>query len=752
MIVALVVAAVLVVVNGAFVAVEFALLASRPSKLQALAESGNASAMRALDATKDLNLQLAGAQLGITVASLLLGFVGEPSVGHLVEDLIHPLGLGEATEATVGFAIGLAIVVFAHMVFGEMVPKNIALASPEKTLLFLTLPSQLYLVIAGPIVRFLNWVSRIIVQAMGIEPRDELLNAASAEEISSMVAASRDEGLIADVEHRLLTGALEIGDRATRAIMVDRDDVVTIPRSATPSDAEVVVTNSGHSRLVVVGDGLDDVLGFVHAKDLLTLDAQARRRPLPLGRIRPMPVVAVDRPIDEVLVVMQRAQVHMALVPRTRFHDRRCGDHGGHPRGAGRRHHRRERCRDPSPPPAPSDRPSRRCQAPGNPVTSPASRNCNDRHLCGYTALLIDMSSLFRRFSLLIALVLTVGLLAPATAQADEADVTRARDRADAATRALSDAETRLGELEDEIADLEAEAETARRYLAGLEDTVHDLAIQQFMTAGQTRLFTDGDINRQVTADALAEEVQQGNADTIDDFLAVQADLAETEAILDARLAEQAETVQSLKDRRAELAAELKKVEEAERKRKEEEARRKAEAERAAAAAAAARNQRVPATSGGGTSGGGTSGGAAAAPASVQVVSGGGMACPIAGATSFIDSWGFPRSGGRRHQGVDMFAARGTPVVAPVSGNLTHRGNRVGGLSFHLYGDNGTYYYGTHLNGYANQGAGHVSAGTVVGYVGDSGNARGSGTHLHFEIHPNGGSAVNPYGAVRAAC
>jgi murein DD-endopeptidase MepM/ murein hydrolase activator NlpD len=126
-------------------------------------------------------------------------------------------------------------------------------------------------------------------------------------------------------------------------------------------------------------------------------------------------------------------------------------------------------------------------------------------------------------------------------------------------------------------------------------------------------------------------------------------------------------------------------------------------------------------------------------------------ACPVAGPVEFIDSWGFRRSGGRRHQGTDMLAPTGTPAVAPVSGVVTHRPNRTGGLSYHLVGDDGAYYYGTHLSAYG--ASGPVSAGTVIGYVGDSGNARGT-PHLHFEIHPGGegSGAVDPYPTVALLC
>ncbi|MDH3296556.1 MAG: M23 family metallopeptidase, partial [Acidimicrobiia bacterium] len=126
------------------------------------------------------------------------------------------------------------------------------------------------------------------------------------------------------------------------------------------------------------------------------------------------------------------------------------------------------------------------------------------------------------------------------------------------------------------------------------------------------------------------------------------------------------------------------------------------------------------------------------------------LTCPVAGPHHFIDSWGFARSGGRRHKGVDIMAKPGVPIVAPVSGRVQHRSNRVGGLSFHLRDDFGNYYYGTHMSAYGK--AGDVKAGEVIGYVGDSGNASGI-PHLHFEIHPGGrGNPVNPYIDSAAVC
>jgi murein DD-endopeptidase MepM/ murein hydrolase activator NlpD len=130
----------------------------------------------------------------------------------------------------------------------------------------------------------------------------------------------------------------------------------------------------------------------------------------------------------------------------------------------------------------------------------------------------------------------------------------------------------------------------------------------------------------------------------------------------------------------------------------------------------------------------------------------GGFICPLAPPMDFSDTWGAARSGGRSHKGTDMMADRGTAVLAPANGRVVHNSNSLGGMSFHLYADDGHTYYGTHMDAFENVGAGHVSAGTLIGRVGTTGNAPDNLPHLHFEYHPNGGSAVNPYSRLAEVC
>ncbi|MSO88071.1 MAG: hypothetical protein EXQ71_11225 [Acidimicrobiia bacterium] len=327
-----------------------------------------------------------------------------------------------------------------------------------------------------------------------------------------------------------------------------------------------------------------------------------------------------------------------------------------------------------------------------------------------------------------------LGSLVMPRAGADGGDLATARARANQAATELARAETKLGKLDGEINSLQARADASQQTLDGLRATVREVAIRQFINADANRLTSfDPDINVQARSSALARFSTQGNQDAVDQYTAASEDLAVAQDELKEKRRDQKDAVAALEKRRETLNREFKRLEALEKERQEAERKRRAELERAT-------SRRAP------------TGSRTSAPG--RVVSSapvGGIVCPVQGPVAFSDTWGAPRSGGRAHQGVDMLSPRGTPTVAPVSGRIEHRGNSTGGLSWHVYGDDGNYYYGTHLASYASQGAGRVSAGTVIGYVGDTGNARGT-PHLHFEIHPGGGAAVNPTPYAAAAC
>lgn len=346
-----------------------------------------------------------------------------------------------------------------------------------------------------------------------------------------------------------------------------------------------------------------------------------------------------------------------------------------------------------------------------------------------------------------------------AAAAADEAraNAEAARQRANDAIADLERAIGGLEELEVRLRIVELNASDAAAERDRLRGAVSDLTVRRYVANDQQSPaeITAIGPQEQARASTLFRFALLGGGDEVDRYRIVDQEygraIAELEDLrvdqrgaiveLDARneqlaaeLAEMDAQLAIAEDKEAEFRREVARLEEAERRRLEEERRRRLEEERRKAAEEAARQAREEAARG-----------------QAPVLRGPeGFLCPVGGATSFSDTWGAPRSGGRSHRGVDMFAAKGTPVVAPVGGTVRHRDNSLGGKSFYLDGDDGHRYYGAHLDSYG--ASGRVEAGTVVGTVGNTGNARFTSPHLHFEIHPGGGSAINPTPTVRAAC
>ena len=310
----LVAAALLLLANGFFVAVEFALVATRRDRLEQIAEEGDARARAAIASVRELSFMLSAAQLGITLASLGLGYVAEPSVAALIEHPLEWLGVPHGLVHPIALVLALTIVVFLHMVVGEMIPKNVAIAEPDRTALALALPMRAFTVPLRPVITVLNAMANAGQRLLGVEPRDEIVNLATGEELIGMLGASRREGFLDDVEHGLLTGALGFSEREVSTVMVPREQVVAVRAGTAVAVVEASVVESGQSRLPVYERSLDEVVGYVHVKDLIALPAESRSRPLPRSIVREMLSVAADEPLQNLLLVMRSARLHVAVV------------------------------------------------------------------------------------------------------------------------------------------------------------------------------------------------------------------------------------------------------------------------------------------------------------------------------------------------------------------------------------------------------------------------------------------------------
>ena len=304
----------LLVVNGFFVAAEFALLASRRSRMEALAADGNRAAIAALGSLRELSLTMAGAQLGITLMSLALGAVAEPTIAHGLEHLFERTPLPEGLARGLGFGLGLSIVVLAHVVLGELAPKSWAISHPERSALLLARPFRVFTVALRPVIFAMNASANGIVRLLGRTPQNELALAHSPEDLRLLLDESAAHGLLDAHQQELLSRAIDLSELDAEAAMVPRADIVAVDAAAGITELERLASATGRSRLPVYDGDLDQLRGILHVKDLLAVPA-GRRPGMTAGSLaRPAMVTPESRPVQDLLVDMREQRQHIAVV------------------------------------------------------------------------------------------------------------------------------------------------------------------------------------------------------------------------------------------------------------------------------------------------------------------------------------------------------------------------------------------------------------------------------------------------------
>ncbi|MFE9371078.1 hemolysin family protein [Streptomyces sp. NPDC006711] len=297
------------VVNAFFVGAEFALISVRRSQIEPLAEDGDRRARSVIWGLEHVSALMAAAQLGITLCTLVLGVVAEPAIAHLVEPVFDAVGVPDGLIHPVSFVLALAVATYLHMLLGEMVPKNVALAEPARTALLLGPPLVTLARALRPVIFAINAFANSILRMLRVDAKSEVAAAFSDDELARLVTDAGDAGLLDDRAAERLRDALELGRRPVRDVVVPLDEVVRAEVGTTPEGLERLAASSGFSRFPVVDDD-SRILGYLHVKD--ALDASPRDVAFPVTALRPIARVRAETPLDDVLTAMRRSRTHLA--------------------------------------------------------------------------------------------------------------------------------------------------------------------------------------------------------------------------------------------------------------------------------------------------------------------------------------------------------------------------------------------------------------------------------------------------------
>jgi len=306
----------LVVINGLFVAAEFALVGARLSRLRAMADNGSGAAKWLVDvferhAGKDG--YIAVAQLGITLASIGLGMYGEPAVAHWLYGPLESIGFAEAASHTIGFIVALSAITYLHVVFGEMIPKALALQAPEAVSVRLNPIMRAFSALFRPMVALLNSIAFALMRLLRIPEPDKRLSLHTSDELAIVTDESAHSGQIGQLQRDLIRNIFELDDRPAEEIMISRSNIVALDAAAPTEDVAALISRSRRSRYPVIDGDLDHVVGMLHIKDFIRANRAGTLGSL--GDItRPLPVVAATMPADDLLEQFKLGGGHAALV------------------------------------------------------------------------------------------------------------------------------------------------------------------------------------------------------------------------------------------------------------------------------------------------------------------------------------------------------------------------------------------------------------------------------------------------------
>jgi CBS domain containing-hemolysin-like protein len=304
----------LVAACGAFVAAEFSLVTVDRAAIERAAADGDRRSTGVLAALRSLSTQLSGVQLAITVTNLAIGYLAEPAIATLLEPVLARFGLGAATVTGVAVTLALVLATGLTVVFGELVPKNLAVAAPLATARAVQGLSRGFARAAKPAITALNGTANVVLRLLGIEPQEELASARSPEELASLVTRSADEGVLESGTARMVRRALTLGDRDTAEVMTPRVRVYTVAADAPVTEVVELARRTGRSRFPVVGTSLDDVLGVVSIRQVVAVP-RAQRPTTPVRSVMVAPLLVPGTvPVDDLLARLRGSRLQLAVV------------------------------------------------------------------------------------------------------------------------------------------------------------------------------------------------------------------------------------------------------------------------------------------------------------------------------------------------------------------------------------------------------------------------------------------------------